>query len=114
VFLGGELSHVLHKQPVLRPDEIAPTVGDHGPARAMLREDLVGPGHATEAQLSLAQMLLAELERRFAPPLYARVDLLENEHGEPLLIELEAIEPRLYLHFAAGSEARFAAAIARS
>ncbi len=111
VFLGGELSHVLHKQPVLAPDEIAPTVGDGGPARAMLREDLVRPGEATAAQIGFARELLDEVAARFGAPLYARVDLLADDGGEPLLIELEAIEPRLYLDLAAGSAERLAAAI---
>jgi hypothetical protein len=54
VFIGGELSHVLHKQAVLAPDEVAPTTGDGGPALAMLREDLVTAGECTPAQLAAA------------------------------------------------------------
>ncbi len=111
VFMGGELSHVLHKQAVLEPDEIAPTVGDGGPAKAMLREDLVGPGECTAAQATLARAVLSEVEQRFGALLYARVDLVEGRGGEPLLIELEAIEPRLYLQFAPGSVERLAAAV---
>jgi hypothetical protein len=113
VFVGGELSHVLHKQAVLEPDEIAPTVGEGGPAKAMLREDLVGPGRCSARQESLARAVLAEVESRFGALLYARVDLVEGPGGEPLLIELEAIEPRLYLHLAPGSAGRLAAAIGR-
>jgi len=111
VFIGGELSHVLRKRAVLAPDEIAPTVGDGGPARAMLREDLVVPGECAPEQLALADGLLAEIERRFGMPLYARVDLVEAPGGAPVLIELEAIEPRLYLHLAPGSAERLAAAV---
>ncbi len=111
VFLGGELSHVLHKQAVLEPDEIAPTLDGGGPAKAMVREDLVGPGECTAAQESLARAVLSEVAARFGPLLYARVDLVEGPGGDPLLIELEAIEPRLYLQFAPGSIARLAAAI---
>jgi hypothetical protein len=111
VFFGGELSHVLAKQPVLAPDEIAPTVGDGGPAKAMLREDLVALGAARPAQLALARDVLAEISERFGMPLYARVDLVDGPNGAPLLIELEAIEPRLYLHLAPGSAERFAAAV---
>jgi len=113
VFLGGELSHVLHKRAVLEADEIAPTLGEHGPALAMLAEDLVGPGECSGSQLALARSLLADVAGRFGPLLYARVDLVEGPGGEPLLIELEAIEPRLYLHLAPGSAERFAAAIRR-
>jgi len=111
VFLAGELSHVLHKKAVLAPDEVAPTLGADGPALSMLDEDLVTPGECTAAQLSLAQAVLREVSGRFGTPLYARVDMVEGPAGEPLLIELEAIEPRLYLHLAAGAAERFAAAI---
>ncbi len=114
VFLGGELSHVLHKRPVLAADEVAPTAGEGGPAKAMLREDLVGPGSCVRAQRELAESLLAEVTTRFGPPLYARVDLVEGPDGSPLLIELEAIEPRLYLHLAPGSAERMASAIRAS
>jgi len=111
VFFAGELSHVLHKQAVLAPDEIAPTAGDGGPALAMLREDLVAAGGSSSAQRALARELLDEVGRRFGMPLYARVDLVEGPDGEPLLIELEVIEPRLYLHLAPGSAERLAAAV---
>lgn len=37
---------------------------------------------------------MAQLE---SPPLYARVDLVADLEGEPCLIELELIEPNLYL-----------------
>jgi hypothetical protein len=48
------------------------------------------------------------------PPLYARVDLLTGNDGEPLLIELEVAEPALYLATAPGAAERFAAAIRAS
>ena len=43
-------------------------------------------------------------------PLYARVDLVRDEHGEPCVIEVELIEPSLFLELL-GDEAadRFAA-----
>lgn len=114
VFLGGELSHVLHKQPVLAPDEVAPIAGPGGPAKAMLREDLVGAGQSRADQRALAHALLSEVSNRFGAPLYARVDLVDGPSGEPRLIELEAIEPRLYLQFSPGSAERLAAAIRAS
>jgi hypothetical protein len=114
VFLGGEISHVLRKGPVLAPDEVAPTVAAGGPALAMLREDLVRAAEATPAELALARGVHAELADRFGPPLYARVDVARGTGDEPLLMELEAIEPRLYLHLSPGAAERLAAAVRAS
>jgi hypothetical protein len=111
VFLGGELSHVLHKRAVLAPDEIAPTLGEDGPALAMLDDDLVVAGDCTPAQRALADGLLSEIGARFGQPLYARVDLVDGPDGYPLLMELEVIEPALYLHRTAGGAERLAAAV---
>jgi hypothetical protein len=45
--------------------------------------------------------------------LYARVDLVRDAGGQPLLMELEATEPRLFLPHAPHATARLVAAIAR-
>lgn len=115
VFIAGEHSHTLRKRAILRADEIAPA-SDHelGVARAMLEPDLVGAGAATARELSFARELIAELTARFGTPLYARVDLLEGEDGEPLLLELEAVEPNLYLEHAPGAAQRLARAVLAS
>ena len=112
VFLRGELSHVLSKRAVLAADEVAPVAeGELGVARAMLREDLVCAGQARSAELAFAQRVIDEISERFGTPLYARVDLVCGADGEPLLLELEAIEPNLYLASAPGASERLAAAV---
>ena len=115
VFIGGELSHELHKRAVLAPDEIAPTTG--GPlavASAMLDESLVVARAAQEDERVLAREIVAEVSARFGTPLYARVDLVRDAGGRPVLLELELIEPRLYFAQAAGASERFAAAVLAS
>jgi len=112
VFLAGEISHVLHKRAVLRDPGIAPlAAGGHAPAAAMLDPDLVVPGTASADQLQLAQRVHAELVAMFGRPLYARVDMVPGPDGSPVLIELEAIEPRLYLHLIPGASDRLVAAV---
>ena len=98
VMIAGEVSHVLRKRPVLRADEVAPTREDElGVAESMYDPDLVVRGSAGEDELELARSVLATLRRRFATvPLIARVDMLRNDAGDPILLELEAIEPNLY------------------
>jgi hypothetical protein len=51
---------------------------------------------------------------RFGTPLYARVDLIADSDGEPRLLELEVIEPELYLAASPGAAERFAAALLAS
>jgi hypothetical protein len=117
VFVDGGESHVLRKGPVLRPDEEAPVREEDGMGAAMVMwdEELVGPGDAGAAERALAHAVVESLERRFgAAPLYARVDMLRDRDGAPCLIELEAVEPSLYLATAPGAAERFADAILAS
>jgi hypothetical protein len=106
---------VLRKQAVLEPDEVAPLAeSGHAPAQAMLRDDLVAASSADVAEEALARSVLAEISARFATPLYARVDLISDANGKPLLLELEAIEPALYLASSVGAARRFAEAVRAS
>ena len=47
------------------------------------------------------------------PPVYARVDMVRGAGGEPLLMELELIEPSMYLRKSPHAAARFAGALER-
>jgi hypothetical protein len=115
VFIGGRLSHILSKRPVLRSSGVAPIVQDPLPVAAvMLEDELVTAGTADEPQLALATAVHDELCVRFGVPLYARVDVIQGPDGAPALLELEAIEPCLYLATAPGSSERLAHAIAKS
>ena len=51
------------------------------------------------------------LERISAVPLYARIDFVRDDHGEFRVMELELIEPSLYLRMHPEAPARFARAI---
>jgi hypothetical protein len=114
VYLGGEVSHVLRKRPILRAAGVAPLGDDpEGPAAVMLDDDLVLAGEATDAELALAGDVHERITERFGVPLYARVDIVPGPGGEPVLIELEALDPCLYLDQAPGAAARLAAAITR-
>jgi hypothetical protein len=101
VVVDGIVSHVLRKRAVLRPDEVAPVRDDPlGAAEAMYDPDLVqaDPDGASADELALVDRLLSYLQERFdTTPLQMRVDLLAGAHGGPVLLELEAVEPNLYL-----------------
>ncbi|PZG72415.1 hypothetical protein C1I97_37965, partial [Streptomyces sp. NTH33] len=56
----------------------------------------IGPWAPTPAELSVAERALAAVPG--APELlYARVDLVDGEDGEPHVMELELVEPNLFL-----------------
>lgn len=113
VCLDGEPSHVLRKAAVLRPDEVAPVRDDAvGAAEVMYDPDLVVAGEARQEELDLAREVIEHVTERFAyVPLYARVDMVAGPDGSPVLMELEAVEPNLYLDQAPGSAERVANAI---
>lgn len=115
VYLGGELSHVLRKRALLRPDEVAPVATVElgrklGVAQAMFDEDLVVPGKADPDERQLAETVVAEISARFGRQVLLRVDAVRDQDGNPALLELEAIEPLLYL----GEHATAAAALAEA
>jgi len=107
VFFNGEYSHAISKAAMLKgPDsEIA----------ALHRVERVSCYQATEQELETAravmQATIASIPA-FAesgqPPLYARVDLVTNDDGTPVLMELELTEPSLFFSFCEGSRERFA------
>jgi hypothetical protein len=67
-------------------------------------EEELGPYASSPAERRIAE---AALELAPEPALYARVDLLGG-----LVLELELVEPSLYLSFDPAAADRFAAAIA--
>jgi glutathione synthase/RimK-type ligase-like ATP-grasp enzyme len=95
-FFGGEYSHAILKTPEqgdFRSQE------EHG---AEIRSVV-----ATPEQVAAAEKFLALLEPQ---PAYVRADLVRDDEDNFLLMELELIEPALYLRTDAGSAARFARA----
>ena len=96
-FFGGELSHAVRKVP--KPGDYR-VQALHGGS-----EEVHAP---SEAELDVATRAMD-----LAPDalVYARVDLIDVE-GQPTLMELELIEPDLFLRMAPGSVGRFAAAVA--
>ncbi len=117
VHLGGELSHTIVKRSFLAPDEVAPAAEGTSliVAAAMLEDDVVTAGEARPDEAALARSVLDELADRFREmPLYARVDVVRGVDGRPVLLELEAVEPHLYLATSPGAAERLARVIAQA
>jgi hypothetical protein len=97
LFFGGRFSHAVNKRPVPGDFRIQSEYG--GDYRAVAP----APG-----ALALAQQVL---DATAAPLLYARIDVVPDEHGRWLLMEAELIEPDLYLGQAPDAGAAFADAV---
>lgn len=110
VFVEGEFSHAVRKGPLLQGPY---REGDHD--GALYREEVMTPRDASPAELDLAHRvvaLLPELLGLDGPLLYARVDLIPDDEGNPVLLELELTEPSLFFAHAPGAVDRFADAVA--
>lgn len=96
-YFGGAFSHAIHKRPA----------EGHWFANAM--DARFARCDPEPGALDVAQAALAAAERDFA---YVRVDLVRGAARDWRVIELEAIEPFLFLAFAPDGAPRFAAALA--
>jgi hypothetical protein len=72
----------------------------------------VTPHRLLDEDVEFARSVLAAVPGGAARLLYARVDMAQGEGGEPLLLELECIEPNLFLGHAPACAAAVASAFA--
>jgi len=103
LYFEGEFSHAIRKGPLLKRKE--------GPTTELFAKETITARAPDAAELRVGAQALQAAP--FETPLYARVDLIRDQHGEPVVLELELIEPSLFFPFAAGSAERFAAAAVR-
>jgi hypothetical protein len=73
-------------------------------------EEDIRPATPTPAELAVAGAALAAIPG--GPSLYARVDVIPDAAGDPVVLELELVEPSLFLPYAEGAAGRVADAIA--
>ena len=100
LYFGGEFSHAIRKGPLLR-------VGDDV-AAGLFRLEAVDPRIPTERERATGERVLAALPFSRESLAYARVDLVWDESAGPLVIEVELIEPSVFLEKAGASVDRFA------
>ncbi|GLR46544.1 ATP-grasp domain-containing protein [Sphingomonas astaxanthinifaciens] len=97
ILFGGRFSHCVVKRPQAGDFRVQP---DHGGSTDAVE--------MPDGALDLAQAALAAAP---AKATYARVDLIRGDDGALQLMELEMVEPALFLHCAPDASARFADAI---
>ncbi|MGV9237843.1 ATP-grasp domain-containing protein [Streptomyces nigra] len=101
-FYGGRLLHASRKGAVL-------TAGTPYDQRKVAHPNLE-PWTPTPAELSVAERALAAVPDADGL-LYARVDLVDGDDGQPQVMELELVEPNLFLSVHPGSVPRVTEAI---
>jgi glutathione synthase/RimK-type ligase-like ATP-grasp enzyme len=101
MYFEGRFSHAVRKGPLL-PAGAAGTT-------ALFAPEQISARRAAADELESAERVLRALP--FEVPLYARIDLIRDDAGRALLLELELTEPSLFFGHAAGSAARLAAAL---
>jgi hypothetical protein len=94
VWIDGELSHAIRKRPRFTGDA----------------ERVDGPFAIADDERAVAEAALAPVADRI---LYGRVDVARDATGQPMVMELELIEPSLYLVHHPPAMARLVAAIRR-
>ena len=106
VFFGGTFSHAARKRVDL------PRAG----AIATLFAAEQNSAHvATAEQITAATAAVDAVSRRLGTPTYARVDLVRDDDGRYCVLEVELVEPSLFLPFAdAAAVDRLAEALVRS
>ena len=96
-FFTGNFSHAIVKRPA---------AGDF-----RVQEQFGGRETAWEAIPAAQALATAALATAPAPPVYARVDMVGDATGKLHIMELELIEPSLFLHHAADKGAAFGTAV---
>ncbi len=103
VYVGGSFSHAVRKGPMLVPGRRI--VGD------LFVEEDIRFADATAAEARVGDLALAAVPGGGADLLYARVDLVPGPDGAPVVLELELVEPSLFLAYAPGAADTMARAI---
>jgi hypothetical protein len=89
IYIGGTFSHAVHKDPMIRRGV--------GPLDHLMDNQVITGATATTAQLRVAAQSLAAAEELLGPTSYARVDMVETLDAGPTLLELELLDPVLFL-----------------
>lgn len=105
VFIDGFFSHAVHKLPALHLGE---GVVDE-PWTRMAWSGVILPN---QEQLAVAETAMSVVHERFHRRLtYGRVDLVNDHHGDPAVLEVELIDPNLSLDLAPRAAHSLASAV---
>jgi glutathione synthase/RimK-type ligase-like ATP-grasp enzyme len=105
VFFDGTFSHAVVKRPVLR-------TGEGVVERPWERMAWAGLAIPSSEQLKVAEQAMGVISDLLGQrPVYGRVDLIAGPVGDPLVLEVELIDPYLSLDMEPGAATRLANAL---
>jgi glutathione synthase/RimK-type ligase-like ATP-grasp enzyme len=105
VFFGGAFSHAVRKGPILKRGA--------GLVDGLFAAEEIQPREPSAAERAVAEAVLDAVPVPRRSLAYARVDLVPDERGKPILLELEVTEPSVFLPHAPGAADAMAAAVLR-
>jgi glutathione synthase/RimK-type ligase-like ATP-grasp enzyme len=97
IYIDGEITHAVVRPPVLSRKPVP-----EPPKKALIA--------LQDEDQQLARKVIAALP---SPVLYARIDLVDDMDGKACVMEIELVEPELWLTWMPAAAERFADAIAR-
>ncbi|HST36964.1 MAG TPA: hypothetical protein VLK25_10100 [Allosphingosinicella sp.] len=101
LYFEGRFCHAIRKRPRTGDFRVQPEY-----------QGIIDAHQPAPDERAAADAILAALDEQDL--LYARVDLVRGTAGAPLLMELELVEPELYLEHDPGEGAAFTAAVVRA
>lgn len=104
ICIDGEITHAVLRPPIHAVSRSSETDADQAD---LSEEKLIVP---QEEELYVARKIIDLLP---SPALYARFDLVPDMNGRPCVMEVELVEPGLWLDWVPAAAERFADAIAR-
>jgi hypothetical protein len=100
IYFGGAFSHAIRKRPQPGDFRVQPEY-----------EGIITPHAPAADEIACAEAILAAIDEDL---LYARIDLIRGLDGSPMLMEIELVEPDLYLEYGERAGVRFVEAIRRA
>jgi glutathione synthase/RimK-type ligase-like ATP-grasp enzyme len=105
LYFDGVFSHAIRKGPLLARGVEGERV------EGLFVQEQIDPRTPGADEIRVAEQVIAAIPGQ--TPLYARVDLIRDDQGSPLVLEVELTEPSLFLSHSSGAADRLAQAIVR-
>ncbi|MFO1407391.1 MAG: hypothetical protein U1F08_07660 [Steroidobacteraceae bacterium] len=98
IYIGGEYSHAIRKGALLKLDD--------GFVPGLFAPEQISPREPDAAERAVAEAAFRACAHD--EPLYARIDLVHDARGRPVVLELELTEPSLFFLHAPDAAGRYA------